>query len=58
MPKQFIWLVDSQSPRKGPMLIKNELHTTADYSADVVEYWVKSGVAEWVGEKSKKKEKE
>jgi hypothetical protein len=58
MPKQFIWLIDSQSPRKGPALIKGEAHNAADYSADVVEYWIESDVAKWVETKSKKKEKD
>jgi len=58
MPKQFIWLIGSQLPRKGPELKQGEAHNAADYSAVVVEEWVKSGVAEWVDEKSKKKEKE
>ena len=58
MPKSFIWLIGSQLPRKGSPLIHGEAHAAADYSAAVVEEWVKSGKAEWVNEKSKKKEKD
>ena len=58
MAKEFKWLIGSQLPRKGPPLIHGEVHAVADYSAAVVDEWVKSGVAEWVEEKSKKKEKD
>ena len=57
MPKQFIWLIDSQSPRYGwPDLVKDAVHNVDDYSAEVVAEWVKSGVAKWVDGKKKTKE--
>ena len=58
MAKEFIWNLDSQLPRKGPMLEKGKAHKASDYPAQVVEYWVKSGAAEWVGETKPKKEKD
>lgn len=57
MTKEFIWLIDSQLPRKGPMLEKGKVYKTSDFPSHVVEYWVKTKVAKWVGEKSKIKEK-
>lgn len=58
MPKKFIWLIQSSIPRKGPQLTQGEEHDAADYSAEVVNYWVESGAAKWVKEKTKKEEKD
>jgi len=58
MAKEFIWNLDSQLPRQGPMLEKGKAHKASDYPAHVVEFWVKSGAAEWVEDKSKVKVKE
>ena len=56
--KQFVWLLDSSSPRKGPGLKKGELHNVKDYPTHVVEYWVKTGAARYVQDSPKsKKEK-
>jgi len=41
--RQFTWLSDSQSPRKGPRLIKSELHKVSDYAPEVLEEWAKTG---------------
>lgn len=57
MAKEFVWLIGSQLPRKGPPLVKGATHKASDYPSAVVEYWVKTKVAKWVGEKSKTKEK-
>jgi len=41
--RQFTWLSESQSPRKGPRLVKSELHNVADYPQAVLEEWAKHG---------------
>jgi len=54
MAKQFTWLLDNQVPRSGPELKKGETHKASDYPADVVEWWVTQGAAEYTGDKPKK----
>lgn len=58
MPKYFIWLIDSCEPRKGPPLIKGEKHLIGDYSASVVETWVKTKAAKYADDTNKKSTKE
>ena len=58
MGKEFIWLIDSQKPRTGPILEKGKTHKASDYPSHVVEYWIKTKVAKWVGEKEKSEKKE
>ena len=41
--RQFTWLSDSQSPRKGPRLKKGELHNVSDYPEAVLMEWAKTG---------------
>ena len=55
MAKQFVWLVDAQSPRKGHELKKGETYDVSDYSEEVVAHWVKQGVAKYIGDKPKSK---
>ncbi len=55
MAKQFVWLLDDQTPRSGPGLKKDEVHKVADYPAHVVEWWVTQGAAEYIDEKPKSK---
>ena len=54
--KHFEWLLDSSTPRKGPRLIKGELHKTGDYPPHVVDEWVKTKAAKYVKDKSKKED--
>lgn len=58
MTKEFQWKVDSQIARNGSRLIKGEIYKASDFPADVVDEWIKTGVAKKVGEKLKTKEKE
>ena len=59
MPKQFIWLVGSSLPRHGmPKLIQGKIHEVADYSADVVDVWVKTRAAKYVVDQKKSKKEE
>jgi len=54
MAKQFIWLMDNQTPRSGPELKKNGIHNVSDYSVETVAWWVAQGAAAYTGEKPKK----
>lgn len=59
MAKKFTWLKDSCIPRKGPKLIKSELHNVADYPESVLEEWAKTGCLMFEdAPKKSKKEKE
>lgn len=55
MAKQFVWLMDNQSPRHGPELRKGETYNVDDFREDVVNHWVKQGVAKYKGDKPKSK---
>lgn len=48
--KKFVWLRDSAFPRTGPKLEKGKEHDAANYPAEVVEEWIKSGAAQEVRE--------
>jgi hypothetical protein len=54
--KQFVWLIQSSSPRRGPKLIKGKVHDVKNYPPEVVEEWVKTGAAEYVTSPKKSKE--
>ncbi len=54
MAKQFTWLGDSCFPRKGPKLIKSELHNVTDYPQAVLDEWVKTGNAMYEEDAPKK----
>ena len=56
--KQFEWLLDSCTPRKGPKLVKGEAHRTGDYPSHVVDEWVKTKAAKYVKDKSNKEDKQ
>lgn len=58
MAKEFIWKLDSQLPRRGPVLEKGKAHKASDYPPHVVEFWISTGAAEWIDDKSKSKAKE
>ena len=51
--RQFAWLSDSCTPRKGPRLTKSELHNVADYPQAVLDEWVKTGNAMYEEEAKK-----
>ena len=55
---KFIWLRGNEIPRKGPPLKNGQEHAAKDYPAEVVKYWIESGVAKPVEPKPKKKEKD
>ena len=57
MEKKFTWLKDSCFPRKGPKLIKGELHNAADYDPKVLEEWAKTKCLMFESEPKPKKEK-
>lgn len=50
MEKKFIWLAESCFPRRGPGLVKGEVHDAAHYATEVVEQWVQTGAARWAEE--------
>ena len=54
--KYFEWLLDSNEPRKGPKLVKGELHRSGDYPPHVVDEWVKTKAAKFVKDKPKEEE--
>lgn len=56
--KHFEWLLDSNTPRKGPKLVHGEVHNVDDYPSHVVEHWIKTKAAKYVKDKSKKEETE
>lgn len=47
MAKQFRWLLDSSSPRKGPKLEKDKLHNAKDYPREVIDEWVRTRAAKY-----------
>lgn len=51
--KHFVWLLDSCEPRKGPDLVKGEVHDVDKYPSHVVAEWVKTKAAKFVKDKSK-----
>jgi len=50
MAKKFIWLLDSQVPRKGPKLEKGKEHLAGNYPNSTVETWIKTKAAKWAKE--------
>lgn len=56
--KKFIWLLRSSEPRKGPKLVEGEEHNVADYPFHVVDFWVKTGAAQYVEDNPKVKKEE
>jgi len=55
MAKQFVWLLDNQTPRFGPELRKGEAHNVKDYRSSDVEWWVTQGAAKYIDDKPKSK---
>lgn len=54
---KFKWLIRDQRTRNGKILKKGEIYDVKDFSADVVQYWVKSKVAQMIKIKENNKEK-
>lgn len=46
--KNFEWLLDSCTPRKGGRLEKGKVYKVEGYPADVVAEWVKTKAAKYV----------
>lgn len=55
--KDFEWLSDSCSPRKGGDLEKGKVYKVEDYPEGVVAEWVKQKAAKYVKDKSKEEGK-
>jgi hypothetical protein len=49
--KKFIWLIDTQHPRRGPTLETGKEYSVDDYGENVVAVWIKSRAAKYVKEK-------
>ena len=56
--KYFEWLLDSNTPRKGPKLVKGKIHKSGDYPPHVVDEWIKTKAAKYVKDKAKEEEDE
>jgi hypothetical protein len=58
MKKKFKWLGLPGIPRRGPSLRTGDVYSVADFPAGVVEEWVRTGSAQFLGDDVTKTEGE
>jgi len=46
--KKFVWLIERQHPRSGPVLEPGQEYDVAQFGEGRVSVWVKSGAAKYV----------